>query len=329
MGNSGSSGNKVVKPPPIRNTGRKHIQKIGPIPIPSEITGTAETAETVGTVGTAETAGTVETVGTISTPGPRVPNAFTDQQTPTIGVVSLLNFNSASSMTTWGQIKSYFNQQKELVDSQSTDPIIESTVSNMNHAIANYINRAGIWPNGGDDPDYNASLVAFEDLQTLQQNYIDLNTSLTAQITALTNNADLEAKLREVGQIKEDIAKLLKSLKNAENDASISKSRQESVENAQKNLSYYQGFSAKLGFAKPLHKISIPFLIGFGILLFFFSALLLKEFILTKNTSEAIYNSFRESFFNDYRFHAAIGGVVFTVVLVAILAASGRLGSVI
>jgi hypothetical protein len=244
-----------------------------------------------------------------------------------------INFTLPSAGANWEVTKNNFNQQKQLLDSQTSDSIIENTVSAMNRSIANYVQRAGISSSEttGNDVDYDTALKYFDALQTLQDNYIQLNADLTAQITSLVNSSDLQAKLKQVSELKASIAKLEKALEEAKQDSDIAHSRQNSVEEAKKDTSYYQGFGAILGFSKPLKNISIPFLIGFGILSFFFGGLLLKEFLSTSTKSLAASGSegLIGGLFTDKRFLAALGGVVFTIVLVTILSATGRLGKVI
>lgn len=231
---------------------------------------------------------------------------------------------------TWEKIKEDFNKKKELLDPETTDSIIEDSVIKMNRSISNYIKRAGISPIGVDnkDPNYDIAIDTFNNLQTLQDKYIKLNSELTEQIANLISNSDLKAKLKRIAELKGSIAKLEKALENAKQDSYISQSRQDSIEHAKKDTSYYQGFSSILGFSKPLHNITIPFLIGFGLLSFFFSGLLLKEFLSTKSTTMSS-QGYGGGIFSDTRFVAALGGVLFTTVLVTILAATGRLGKVI
>ena len=268
-------------------------------------------------------------------------------------------------MPTWERIKADADQLKLLLDNQTSDVVIENTVSGMNRFLANYINRAGIGEqttsapvipgrdrpqprpiipgrnisrptprisppgSGGGDSDYDKALNMFKNLQVLQKEYIKLNNQILSSITNLTNNSDIRAKLQQIGDMKQDIAKLQKEVDNSKQDVMISHSRQESVEKTKEHISPYQGFAAILGFSKPLHRRSIPFLIGFGTLLFFFSALLLKEYIGVSLKSGPALPSTAGGLFTDSRFHAALGGVVFTIVVVTILSATGRLGKVI
>jgi hypothetical protein len=112
-------------------------------------------------------------------------------------------------------------------------------------------------------------------------------------------------------------------------DSETSKTRQASVETTRQTPSYYQGFSGRIGFTRPLKKLSIPILLGFGIMLLFLSGLLLKEFFVgPQDVLTSGYGT--ESMlgvFSDARFYAVLAGITFVSVVLGILAYTGRLGT--
>ena len=223
---------------------------------------------------------------------------------------------------------------KKMLDPLITDVAIQTAVRQLNTSTANYINRAGISSQGSpSDADYQSATQTFNSLQQLQQEYLKLINTLISGVAALSTDADLTSKLQYVEKLKGDIVKLKKTLSDSTQDVDIANSRQDLVKTSNDKTSFYQGFGAKLGFSKPLRSITVPFLIGFSMLLFFISALLLKEYLTssakTAASSGVVAAGFATGLFSDSRFYAAFGGVLFTVVLVTILAATGRLGTVI
>ena len=232
-------------------------------------------------------------------------------------------------MASWDDHKASFEQRANLLTSQTTDQKITDLVTTMNRGIKAYTARGGIKPrDASTDPDYDSATKTFQTLSDLQKQYITLNKEITSFISYSSNNKDVQNKLAKVGELKASIAKLEKALEEAKQDESVSKSRQDSVEHTRRNISMYQGFSYYIGLTRPIHTYSIPFLIGFGIILLFFSGLLLKEFFAappnsynTGSGSESVF-----SFFTDSRFYSALGGIVFVFTVVSILAATGRLG---
>ena len=85
-------------------------------------------------------------------------------------------------------------------------------------------------------------------------------------------------------------------------------------------------FGTKVGFTKPLHKISVPILIGFGILLLFLSGLLLQEFFIVPSQVQTMDSESIFSFFTDSRFYSLLAGISFVSIVIGILAYTGRLG---
>jgi len=232
----------------------------------------------------------------------------------------------------WSEQKKVYEQRKQDLDSKTSDAQVDSLVNELNTNIKNFSNAAGVAPTTpGDNPFQKAAEQTFVKLMTYQEEYAKLNKDISSYIRDQTTSTDIQGKLQQVATLQDDIAKAEKSLQDAKQDAETSKTRQSTVQHPEQNLSWYQGFSAKVGFTKPLKITSIPFLIGFGLLFLFFSGLILKDFFAPSagyygsssayNTSSSVF-----SVFTDARFYSVLAGITFVGVLVGILAATGRLG---
>ncbi len=234
-------------------------------------------------------------------------------------------------MATWDQLKTGLMSQKTELDTRTTDAIIDQKVTAMNNAISRFVSRAGISQNPASDADYNTANNIFNELSALEKNYITLNTNLSAAIRQMTSASDVQNKLQTVGTLRNDIINLERELKDVKQDANTSLARQDSVEKPAQSVSFYQGFGANLGFTKPLHKLSIPILIGFGILLLFFSGLILRDFFSPTVGSYGAMNDIGVegvfSLFTDSRAISVLSGVVFVIIVITILSVYGYLGS--
>ncbi len=233
-------------------------------------------------------------------------------------------------MPTWGEMKKTYTQQKDAIFQRTSDAKIEALVGNMNAAILRFTNSAGISRDPTSDPNYTQAEMSFKRLASDEKEHAKLNQNLSNAIKNMTNSGDIQSKLQQVGQIRDEIVNLEKELKHAKLDFETSSARQHDLETPRKDISYYQGFAGRLGFTKPLHLQSIPFLVGFGVLCLFLSGLLLKEFF--KPVSGAVWNAGYGategvgSLFTDSRFYAVLGGISFVGAGLAILAYSGTLG---
>jgi hypothetical protein len=216
--------------------------------------------------------------------------------------------------------------EKNTLDEKASNTIIEAKVDQMNAAIKQYTDQAGISPNPQSNPDYKTANEIYLDIQTLQQNYSNLNKNVVTAIREITSG-DIKNKLVEIGSLQNDIKKLESELSNTKQDSDTSKSRQNSVETPRQELSWYQGFGGMIGFTKPIYKTSISFFIGFGLLLLFLSALILREFfvpvseVVSFNETEGLF-----SVFTDSRFIAVLGGMILVFVTLIVLTLRGRLG---
>lgn len=238
-------------------------------------------------------------------------------------------------MATWDNMKGSFTQQKASLDSSYSDTSIESKVTEMNTAISRYIRRAGIQPAGtasSEDPDYKQATETFQWLTDGQKRYMRLLKDMSQAVSGVTSDADIQQKLKQVGQIKDSIVRLEKAVKDAKQDLETSKSRQDTVEKPRQEVSLYQGFSRYIGFTKPIKQTSVPFLIGFGLLLLFFSGLITKEFFglgaveAAESFGEAGMKESILATLRDSRFYSALAGVTFVSVVVGALAYNGYFG---
>ena len=235
-------------------------------------------------------------------------------------------------MSSWDQFKSTAQQEKTALDTKFTDTDITSKVTQMNTSLSRYVGRAGISTvgNSGSDPDYTNAQTIFQELTTGVKQYSELNKRMTQQLGNLSGNADIQNKLRQVGELRQDIPRLEKELADTRLDFETAKARQQNATTPTEGTSFYQGFSATVGFTKPLHIYSIPILIGFGLLLLFLSSLMLRDFFMP--TAGAAYeNSLYAaggvfSLFTDSRFYSVASGAAFVFTVVGIVSYSGFLG---
>lgn len=200
--------------------------------------------------------------------------------------------------------------------------------SNIQADLAKYVNTAGISSTEGEDPNTRAVNASFGDLIQLEKQYSSLLRQLTTKINSVAQDTNVSQKLNELGQARNSIVQLEKEVTAAKQDADTSRTRQLSIEQPRQEATWYQGFGAKLGFNKPLKQISVPFLIGFGILMLFLSGLLLREFFTPTEyyspnviSSESVF-----SVFSDSRFYAIAAGIAFIGIVLGVLSYTGYLG---
>lgn len=229
----------------------------------------------------------------------------------------------------WQTQKNSFNSQKEVLDSRTSESAIRSIGGAINSNIKQYINTAGISTDPNQNQYYNQANAQFSSILAYEQQYQNLNNQLTVKIKELSGAADITSRLQQLGSLRNDIAKLEKELEAVKQDANTSRTREETVKNPRVDLSWYQGFGAKVGFTKPLHQISIPILMGFGILLLFLTGLLLKDFFHSPTTDYAAPSESLFSLFTDSRFYAVLGGITLVSIVLGILAYNGYLGKTI
>jgi hypothetical protein len=229
----------------------------------------------------------------------------------------------------WQEQKKIFEQRKATLDALTSDANIDSLVDQLNTNIKEFSNRAGVSPSAPGVNQYQqAAESSFVKLAEYQSEYNLLNKDIAAYIQGQTASTDIQAKLKEIGTLQDDIAKAEKSLQDAKVDAETSKTRQSTVQHPERDLSWYQGFSGMIGFTKPLKLTSIPFLIGFGILFLFFSGLILKDFFAPSAGYASDLGGYSSTFsiFTDARFYSVLAGITFVGVLIGLLAWRGYLG---
>lgn len=229
----------------------------------------------------------------------------------------------------WPEQKKQFEDRKNRLDNDTSDARIDSIVDQLNTNIKEFTNRAGVSPSvPGQNQFQKAAEDKFVQLAQYQEQYNQLNKEIASYIQNQTASTDIQNKLKQVGSLQDKIAKAEKALQDAKQDAETSKTRQTTVQHPEQNSSWYQGYSAILGFTKPLKLTSIPFLIGFGLLFLFFSGLILKDFFSPSAGYASDIASYSSTFsiFTDARFYSVLAGITFVSVLVGILAWNGYLG---
>lgn len=230
----------------------------------------------------------------------------------------------------WNDAKRTYSQQKNDIFKRTSDVKIEQRVNNLNTALGRFVNSAGISTNPAKDTNYNQAEQIFTSLARDEKEQVQLNRKVSQAVQQLTKSGDIQSKLKQVGQIRDEITNLEKELRLVKQDLDTSKTRQQNIETPRRDISYYQGFAGRLGFTKPLQLRSIPFLVGFGLLTLFFSGLLLKEFF--KPVSAGVWNIGSGategvgSFFTDSRFYSVLAGISFVGAVLGVLAYSGVLG---
>jgi len=230
-------------------------------------------------------------------------------------------------MADWESIKREALAQKQRLDEQTTSKNIQTIVSTMNGFIKKYTDKAGISSDPSSNPDYSSANKMFKNIQDYEASYIDLNSHLIHAIRNMSGSSDVENKLKNVGSIQQSIIKLEKEVEDANQDVDTSLTRQSVVEHPREEISWYQGFGGKLGFTKPLHQTSVAFMIGFGLLLFFLSTLILREFfipadgIAPPSTDGGIF-----AVFTDSRFISTVSGVLLVMVVLLVLTFKGYVG---
>lgn len=231
----------------------------------------------------------------------------------------------------WTEKRAQFLERKVELD-RFDEGAIRSLQQQINSNIRQYTKTAGISEKSNENIAYKQANANFGALVDKQNQYLDLLRELSQAVGDLSENADMSGKLQSMGKLQNEIAQMEKNLVLTKQDADTSRTRQESLEKPRSNLSWYQGFGTYVGFTRPLHQTSVPFLIGFGILLLFLSGLILREFFLPVEAYS--YTDYAQgfdsnelfSFFTDARFYSVLAGITFVSVVLGILAWNGYLG---
>lgn len=234
----------------------------------------------------------------------------------------------------WNTFRKSIEEEKRKLDETYSDNMIQFHMDYLKANFRYYVNRAGISQNpGGGDHSYDQAEQSLRWLTSGLKQYQELNKRISQQIQAMVTDGNLTSKLTLLGQVQDDLKHLEKELKITKQETETSRARQQQVDKPVADQSFYQGFGARLGFTKPLHIYSIPFLIGFGIFILFLSGLLLRDFFgpsLGPVTNTAVYDQAGIlSFFTDARFYSVLAGATLVFTVVGALAYTGRLGSTI
>jgi len=229
---------------------------------------------------------------------------------------------------TWDTEKNVFNERKAALDAATTNSAIDSLATEINRGIKTYSSNGGISSNPTRNQAQIDTNVSFGRLIDLEKQYKSLINDLTNKVKTLSGNADITSKLQSVGTLRNDINNLEETLNNVKQDVDTSRNRKESVEDTESKVSWYQGFSSRVGFSKPLHQISVPILIGFGIFLLCMSGLILKELFQSPDQiNSTVYDSDSLfSLFTDSRLYSVIGAIVLIFVVLGILSYRGYFG---
>jgi hypothetical protein len=235
-------------------------------------------------------------------------------------------------MASWDDFKKTAQQEKNGLDAKFTDTYITSKVTQMNDALSRYVKRAGISTVQGSnsDSDYLSAQTIFQEITNGVKQYGQINKRMAQQLGNMAGNADVQNKLKSVGEMRQDIPRLEKELADTRQDLETAKARQENAVKPVKDTSFYQGFSSRVGFTKPLHTYSIPILMSFGLLLLFLSGLMLRDFFTPSSGLASNFAGYSSdgvfSLFSDSRFYSVAAGMVFVFVVLGILSYSGFLG---
>jgi len=227
-------------------------------------------------------------------------------------------------MPTWDDIKRGLNDRKGQLDSSTTPTQIDSIGRSINSSIKRYADNAGISTDSTRNQAQVDANAAFNSLIQKELDYKRLIQDLTRSLKGFSDNSDIRTRLQRVGNLSNDIRNLESELVKAKNDSSVSMTRKEAVEYPDTKVSMYQGFGSSIGFSKPLHKISIIILIGFGILLLILSGLMMKEVFNTESIHVDQTDLF--SMFSDSRFYSVLGAITLVIVVLGILSYNGYLG---
>jgi hypothetical protein len=231
----------------------------------------------------------------------------------------------------WDTFKQSITEEKRILDDTYSSARIQAQQDALKNAFLAYVNRAGIAQNpGGENAYYTSAENSLRWLTSGIKQYQALNKRISDHIQNLVTDSNLRSKLSQVGQVQDDINRLEKELKIAKQELETSIARQQQVDKPATDQSFYQGFGARLGFTKPLHVYSIPFLVGFGIFILFLSGLLLRDFFgpsLGSVANTAVYDRAGiMSFFTDARFYSVAAGASLVFAVVGVLAYAGQFG---
>jgi hypothetical protein len=131
----------------------------------------------------------------------------------------------------------------------------------------------------------------------------------------------------EMGVLQQEIIELQKHVAEKEQDVETAKARHDTIDGSLKKVSDYQGFSARLGFLKPIHETSVSILIGLGIFLIIASIYVgYTMFGQAGAVAGAPLNTSYSGFLGNFDKKAFLLGVGAVVIVVAVLSWLGLYG---
>jgi hypothetical protein len=229
----------------------------------------------------------------------------------------------------WPSLKATFIARRDAIMAQVTPSQIDTIIVNINRNIGSYANNAGISPNPpSGNPSQSEASQQMNILIDNEKTFQVLLSDVTSAVKSLSSNSEVSLRLNTIGTLGSDIRTLQAALTNSMSDVSTSEARKKAVENPDTNVSWYQGFSSRIGFSKPLHQISIPILMGFGILLLILSGLMLKEVFTSDYSQPQQYVDSDGIFalFTDSRLHSVLGAITLVITVLGILSYNGYMG---
>lgn len=189
--------------------------------------------------------------------------------------------------------------------------------------LTEYIRSAGINTQAAQDsnnPLYRNVYNSWTDANVMINSYQNLTSAMASGLKTYNGLSTSDSSyLRNISGLESNIRQLKIDLKTSKQDLDIAKSRQESVQNAPINQSYFQGIAGKIGFTRPLKPTSVALLMGLGFFIFFVSCLILKDYFTTSADIAAQFFSLNEitEHLSSNTSRSVMIGVVATFVLYA------------
>lgn len=233
-----------------------------------------------------------------------------------------LNFSYANGNIT--QDIDNFTRVKTALDTKSSSFLGRNNVpAALQSNLTEYIRSAGIntqAPQDENNPLYRNVYNSWTDANVMIKSYQKFNSAMTKALASYNGLSSSDrSHLGNISGLESTVEGLKRELKISQQDLDIAKSRQESVQNAPINQSYFQGVSGKIGFTRPLKPTSVALLMSLGFFIFFVSCLILKDYFTTSADIAAQFFSLNEiaEYLSSYTSRSVMIGVVATFVLYA------------
>jgi hypothetical protein len=215
---------------------------------------------------------------------------------------------------------SLYTTQKTTLDAYSLDSKFQTFQDNLRA----YIKSSGIssqpYDSSGLDPLWQAAHTSWLDLKGQLIAYQTLNHHLNTTLAIYRTN-DMDTLLQDLGDKQTSLSDLKKSLETINQEYDIAKSRQDSVKNADKEQSFFQGFSAMVGFTKPIKKLSVALLMGIGFFITIMCGIILRDHFSSSLDVASQYADFSQltEFTSSGQFKMALAGITITFMIFAIV----------